>query len=57
LAGGGPAVQIMGEFDHKGGVKRCSLQYQDWGTPWTDFIVTGSDYQAMLTFCSMLLPQ
>lgn len=35
LCTGGPAVRIMGELDHHGQPSRAWLEYQDWGTPWT----------------------
>jgi len=37
LCTGGPAVQILGELDGNGQVSRAWLEYQDWGTPWTQY--------------------
>lgn len=34
LCTGGPAVRILGELDN-GSPSRAWLEYQDWGTPWT----------------------
>tara|TARA_R110000803_G_scaffold80444_7_gene146280 strand:- start:6563 stop:7042 length:480 start_codon:yes stop_codon:yes gene_type:complete len=34
---GGPAVRVMGELDHHGQPCRAWLEYQDWGTPWTQY--------------------
>lgn len=36
LSTGGPALRIRGELD-KGSPSRAWLEYQDWGTPWTQF--------------------
>lgn len=37
LSTGGPALRIMGDLDEHGQPTRAYLQYQDWGTPWTDY--------------------
>lgn len=34
LCTGGPALRIRGRLD-RGEPSRCWLEYQDWGTPWT----------------------
>lgn len=36
LCSGGPAVRIMGELDEYGQPFKAWLEYQDWGTPWTE---------------------
>lgn len=36
LSTGGPALRIRGELDN-GSPSRAWLEYQDWGTPWTQF--------------------
>jgi hypothetical protein len=36
LATGGPAVRVVGEMEEYGGAISAKMQYQDWGTPWTD---------------------
>jgi len=41
LSTGGPALRIMGELDEHCQPTRAYLQYQDWGTPWTDYYETG----------------
>lgn len=38
LCTGGPACRMRGALDD-GQPTRAYLQYQDWGTPWTDFFV------------------
>ena len=37
LAGGGPACRIYGELDEHNQPYNCEIQYQDWGTPWTEY--------------------
>ena len=36
LCTGGPAVRIRGELDHNGYPSRARIEYQDWGTPWSE---------------------
>lgn len=43
LCTGGPAVQIRGELDTEGRPYRAWLEYQDWGTPWTQYFEASSD--------------
>ncbi len=50
LTTGGPALRIIGELDQYAQPDSARLQYQDWGTPWTEHIVTGSDHDALLAF-------
>ena len=51
LSWGGPALQIIGELDNYGPVNP-KLQYQDWGTPWTDFEITEDQQDALNWFCN-----
>lgn len=37
LCTGGPACQIVGDLDRHGEPESARIQYQDWGTPWTDW--------------------
>lgn len=37
LCTGGPAVRIIGELDEFDNPDTAIMQYQDWGTPWTEF--------------------
>lgn len=37
LCTGGPAVRIRGELDEYAQPCRAWMEYQDWGTPWTQF--------------------
>lgn len=50
LSTGGPALRIVGDLGQYK-PERPRLQYQDWGTPWTEYIVTGEDREALETFC------
>lgn len=50
LCTGGPAVQIRGELDQYGEPCRAWLEYQDWGTPWTERINQPGDQEALLTY-------
>jgi hypothetical protein len=49
LCTGGPAVRIIGELD-RNEPSSARLQYQDWGTSWTEYITTGSDHDALMTY-------
>ena len=58
LCTGGPAVRIMGELDEHKQPSRAYIQYQDWGTPWTDFFaykevdpIPGMAMRKLLTYC------
>ncbi len=37
LAGGGPACRITGQLDENNEPYGCVIEYQDWGTPWTEY--------------------
>lgn len=50
LCTGGPAVQIRGELDHNGMPCRAWLEYQDWGTPWTQYF--GADADRLVQYAS-----
>ncbi len=49
LCTGGPACRIRGELNN-GEPCRAWLEHQDWGTPWTEYITTGDDHDALLTY-------
>lgn len=49
LSTGGPALQIRGELD-RGEPSRAWLEYQDWGTPWTEYRGENADQDALLSF-------
>ena len=51
LSTGGPALRIMGDLDEHGQPSRAYLQYQDWGTPWTDYFHSSGSGDVLLTYC------
>jgi hypothetical protein len=51
LTWGGPALRIIGELDSYGPVNP-KLQFQDWGTLWTDFEITEDQQDALNWFCN-----
>lgn len=51
LSTGGPALRIIGEFGQYNEPESARLQWQDWGTPWTDYVDTSEeDDGALMTF-------
>lgn len=54
LSTGGPALRIRGELDEHCQPYRAWLEYQDWGTPWTEFHGEGAPSQeTLVAFCSV----
>lgn len=51
LSTGGPALQIRGDLNEHGEPDRAWLEYQDWGTPWTEYHGEGCEQETLLTFC------
>ena len=51
LSWGGPALRIIGEIEENYAVNP-KLQYQDWGTPWTDLEITEDQQDALNWFCN-----
>lgn len=51
LSTGGPALRIVGELDEYKQPSDARLEYQDWGTPWTEYHGENYDRDALLTFC------
>ena len=51
LAWGGPALRVIGEIEENFAVNP-KLQYQDWGTPWTDYEITKDQENALNWFCN-----
>lgn len=49
LTTGGPALRIRGELNEHKEPDRAWLEYQDWGTPWTQYFDVEQD--TLLTFC------
>jgi hypothetical protein len=50
LCTGGPAVRIRGDLDQY--LQPCSavLEYQDWGTPWTEYRGDNADPDTLLAY-------
>lgn len=51
LSTGGPALRIIGDLDDHGYPERPRLQYQDWGTPWTEYPDVDRDKLSMYCAC------
>lgn len=51
LSTGGPALRIRGELGEHNEPQRAWLEYQDWGTPWTEYHGDGCEHETLLTFC------
>jgi len=51
LSWGGPALRVIGEIEENFAVNP-KLQYQDWGTPWTDLNITEEQQKALNWFCN-----
>jgi hypothetical protein len=51
LSTGGPALRIRGELNQHKEPDRAWLEYQDWGTPWTEYHGDGCEHETLLTFC------
>jgi hypothetical protein len=51
LSTGGPALRIRGELDEHKQPDRAWLEYQDWGTPWTQYFDVEQD--TLLQFCQV----
>lgn len=50
LCTGGPAVRIIGDID-RGEATNPRVQYQDWGTPWTEYFPSPEQREALETYC------
>jgi len=50
LCTGGPAVRIVGDLD-RGQPSRPRLEYQDWGTPWTEYFPDRAGRDALQSYC------
>jgi hypothetical protein len=56
LCTGGPAVRIMGELDEHNEPSRAWIEYQDWGTPWTELVsMESAQREALLTYCQQFV--
>lgn len=50
LCTGGPAVQITGELNQHNEPDNVKVEYQDWGTPWTDYNMTEEQTEAVADY-------
>jgi hypothetical protein len=50
LTTGGPALRIIGDLDKYCQPENARLEWQDWGTPWTEYPLEAEDDDAVLTF-------
>lgn len=51
LSTGGPALRIRGELGEHNQPSRAWLEYQDWGTGWTEYHGEGLEHSSLMTFC------
>lgn len=53
LCWGGPACRITGGLsDTRADLSTVKLQYQDWGTPWTDYALTDEEREDIGRYCA-----
>lgn len=50
LCTGGPAVRIIGTLSEYLEPDSAHVQYQDWGTPWTDYPLTSEEEAIVLEY-------
>ncbi len=51
LCTGGPACQIVGELDEHGSPDSARIEYQDWFTPWIEYLgATSEEREALLYY-------
>jgi len=50
LCAGGPAVRLCGDLDEYKQPKNVRVEYQDWGTPWTEYPASSLDLEKVLTY-------
>ena len=48
LCWGGPAVQVIGDLSEHGEPETARIEYQDWGTPWTEYWIEDDDKREKL---------
>lgn len=50
LCWGGPACQIVGALSEHGEPDTARIEYQDWGTPWTEYRISREDQDVLLSY-------
>lgn len=53
LTTGGPALRITGDLGSWGTPDNARLEYQDWGTPWTEYDASNAERAQLLAFASL----
>ena len=53
ISWGGPALRVVGGLNQYQQPEKPSLQYQDWGTPWTAHDLTEDQEHILCWWCSM----
>jgi hypothetical protein len=51
LCWGGPACRIVGYLNEHAQPDNPRLEYQDWGTEWTEYALTEEEQNALQTYC------
>ena len=52
LTWGGPALRVIGDLNQYKEPENIKMQFQDWGTLWTDFEITENQQEALNWFCN-----
>ena len=52
LSWGGPALRIIGDLDQYKQAENIKLQFQDWGTSWTDYELKEEEEESLNWFCN-----
>tara|TARA_R100001198_G_scaffold91326_1_gene69481 strand:+ start:428 stop:847 length:420 start_codon:yes stop_codon:yes gene_type:complete len=52
LSWGGPALRVIGDLDQYKQAENVKLQFQDWGTYWTDYELTEKEEESLNWFCN-----
>lgn len=54
LTTGGPALRITGDLGSWGTPDNARLEYQDWGTPWTEYDATNAERAQLLAYANLM---
>tara|TARA_S200000501_G_C20269454_1_gene502162 strand:+ start:74 stop:475 length:402 start_codon:yes stop_codon:yes gene_type:complete len=52
LTWGGPALRVIGDLDQYKQPENIKMQFQDWGTLWTDYELTEKQEESLNWFCN-----
>jgi hypothetical protein len=50
LCWGGPACQVVGDLSEHGEPETAKIEYQDWGTRWTEYRLNREEEEIVLTY-------